>query len=155
MAFFKWAWQTIKVCTAKPLTLYLLIVRHQSFVMRYCTTLYLKGLQRYRSSKFKVWKKAVFVQYIWKAPMSDYWKMRGKGRVSTFRVFHAYLKNAFFLSISLIGVVYFLSQLYDSVCDFQIIHVLRISSPKCLSQFLTPVFKVTSQSAQRMGPTFK
>ena len=52
IAFFKWAWQTLKVLP-RPWTLYLLKVRHWSFPMRYCMTLYLKGLQNYRPSKFE------------------------------------------------------------------------------------------------------
>ena len=52
ITFFKWAWQTLKVLPCLW-TLYLLNVRHWSFPMRYCMTLYLKGLQNYRPSKFE------------------------------------------------------------------------------------------------------
>ncbi len=48
----------------------------------------------------------------WRALMSDYKKLLSQGRGCTFKVCHAHLKNAILLSISLVGVVYFLSQLY-------------------------------------------
>ena len=88
IAFFKWAWQTLKVLPC-PWTLYLLNVRHWSFPMRYSVIQYLIGkLQCLTLRRYKV-------------------QVRG----STFRVCHTHLKNVILLSISLVGVVYFLSRL--------------------------------------------
>ena len=61
MVFFKRVWQPLKVMPRLQLVAWLQTVRYQSFPMRYYTTLYLMGLQNYRSSKFKARKKAVLV----------------------------------------------------------------------------------------------